>query len=229
MTVTTRPSQGSGYFTRIAVRAVIFVGILAMIAGVLVPGNAPVRAAQGTVTIEGPVQAIAGDNWTVGGIAVKVTVSTSRTGNPVVGSTVRVVAAPGSDGKLVAQSIIVIIIIGTPPATSPATAAPTAAPTAPATRPGVTIIIEGPVEEVDVSINVVVVYGFRVRMRDDDPVKKKIKVGDWVRVKGHFDRDEVARVIIVAVVMIIIIDAPSTTIIIVPSGGGRGHGDDDDD
>ncbi len=229
MTVTTRPSQGSGYFTRIAVRAVIFVGILAMIAGVLVPGNAPVRAAQGTVTIEGPVQAIAGDNWTVGGIAVKVTVSTSRTGNPVVGSTVRVVAAPGSDGKLVAQSIIVIIIIGTPPATSAATAAPTAAPTAPATRPGitfVTIIIEGPVEEVDVSINVVVVYGFRVRMRDDDPVKKKIKVGDWVRVKGHFDRDEVARVIIVAVVMIIIIDAPSTTIVIVPR---RGHGDDDDD
>lgn len=134
---------------------------------------------------------------------------------------------------------------GTPEAesTEAATMAATMAATAPATPGAITyttIVIEGPVEQIDVNINVVVVYGQKVRLRKDDPIRLKIKVGDWIRIKGNFDHDENNQIIIIAII-VVIIDAP-TVIIIVPSnpgnsgttgnqGGGDGHHhhhDDDD-
>ncbi len=141
----------------------------------------------------------------------------------------------------------VVIIVSTPdatvaattPATIPATPAATSAATLPATQaagptatgvPFTTIVIEGPVESVDLTINVIVVYKQKIKLRANDPMRTKIKVGDWVHIEGNPEHDE-DNVIIIIVINIFIIDAP-TGIIVNPSGGGgggmgMGMGDDD--
>jgi hypothetical protein len=131
--------------------------------------------------------------------------------------------------------------LGTPTVTPTAgTVTPTLGTPTPITSTpnGVTyvkIIIEGPVQEIYTDINVVVIYGLRVRLLDNDPAKTQIKVGDWISVGGNLDSDG-DQIIIIATVVIVIIDAP--VIVIAPGGGGGnsggggsggGGGDDDDD
>jgi hypothetical protein len=125
----------------------------------------------------------------------------------------------------------------TPAATAPATPAATMQATgSPFTY--VKVIIEGPVESVDLTVNVIVVYKQRIRLRANDPIRAKIKMGDWVRCDGNMERDADNRIIIV-VINIIIINPPPVIIIVQPGnsnpGGGGGNngggrkGDDDDD
>ncbi len=230
----------------------------ATFAQVTPPGAGNPTNQDGTIVIKGVVKSINGTTWVVGDTPVEVLPGTTVSGSPTVGSAVTIIVGRGADDRLVARSIVVIIIgapaaTGTAPATSLATASSTpegtasATPsaTAPATQemtpvPFVTIIIEGPVERVDVNINIVVVYGMKIKLRGNDPIKAKIKIGDWVRVKGHFDHDNDdfdgnndRNEIIVIVIIIIIIDTPPI-IVIVPGGGGgddgmgMGMGDDDD-
>ncbi|MBK8024895.1 MAG: hypothetical protein IPK19_26625 [Chloroflexi bacterium] len=49
-----------------------------------------------------------------------------------------------------------------------------------------TIIIEGPVEVVN--INIITIYDIDVRIDDDDPVLEQIDVGDFVRIEKEFRR-----------------------------------------
>ena len=215
------------------------------------PGAGNPTNQEGTIVIKGVVKSISGTTWVVGDTPVEVGPGCTVSGNPTVGSPVTIIVTRGADDRLVAKSIVVIIITGNVPAatasaTSVATASSTApatgSPTAPATQDPsirfVTIIIEGPVERIDVKINIVVVYGMKIKLRGDDPIKMKIKIGDWIRVKGHFDHDDDdfdhnddRNEIIVIVIIIIIIDTPPI-IVVVPGGGddgmGMGMGDDDD-
>jgi hypothetical protein len=232
----------------------------ASFAQVTPPGAGKSTNQDGTIIIKGVVKSISGSTWVVGDTPIEVGPGTTVSGNPSVGSAVTITVRRGADNRLVATSVVVIIInVGAPQATASATSVATASSTAPATAsatssatspatqdPGVrfvTIIIEGPVERVDVNINIVVVYGMKIKLRGDDPIKMKIKHGDWIRVKGHFDRDNDdfdrnndRNEIIVIVIIIIIIDTPPI-IVVVPSGGsggdddgmGMGMGDDDDD
>jgi len=183
-----------------------------------------------SVVIEGVVQFISGNTWIVDNITVNVTTSTSITGYPVVGSIVKIVGTRGDDGKVVV--VTVALTPATPAATEvEGTEAPTPAATKAATGvPFTLIIIEGPVEAVIVNTStVIVVYGQHIRLRDDDPLKLKIKVGDWVHLRGRFDRDDDDQIIIVAVVVVVIIEPAPVVIIPVGGGGGNGHHGDDDD
>ncbi len=202
----------------------------------------------GMITIKGEVDDIQGTTWKVAGVLVEVPAGTQVSGSPTVGSQVTIIVTRGTDDKLVARSIVVIITVGgsTPAATSAAesteeaeaesTAQATAQSTSQATSvatqsgvPFVTIIIEGPVEEIDLPVDVIVVYGMRVKMQHDDPMRLKIKLGDWVRINGHFDHDENNQIIVI-VIIIIIVDTPPV-IIVPPSNGGDGgghHHEDDD-
>jgi hypothetical protein len=162
------------------------------------------------------------------------------------------VSAPSAPTIVVIEPVVItilnILIVSekaTPAATLPATmpATPPATPnaTAPATPgatptnvPFTTIVIEGPVEQIDLTVNIVVVYGQKIRLRRDDPIRTRIKVGDWIRINGNFDHDENNQIIIIAVV-VVIIDAP-TVIIVAPGNPGRpanngndGHHHHDDD
>jgi hypothetical protein len=165
---------------------------------------------------------------------------------------VRIVAIQKANGKLIATTVT-ITVTTSPVATASATVAATPISTSPATQavtpaatmrsfPGnftyVKVIIEGPVESVDLTVNVIVVYKQRIRLRANDPIRAKIKMGDWVRCDGNMERDADNRIIIV-VINIIIINPPPVIIIVQPgnsnpgggggnNGGGRKGGDDDD-
>jgi hypothetical protein len=249
-------------FKRAIVRATVNLFIIAALVVVSIVGSnshlsGPKRAAAQdvTVVVEGPLQSINNNIWVVSNQSIEITTTTSVSGAPVIGSTVRIVAIQKANGKLVATSVT--ITITTSPANTPAAATAPATPisTAPATQavtpaatmrsfpgnfPYVKIIIEGPVEAVDLTVNVIVVYKQRIRLRANDPIRSKIKKGDWVRCDGNMERDADNRIIIV-VINIIIINPPPVVIVVQPgnsnpgggsggnNGGGRRDDDDDDD
>jgi hypothetical protein len=201
-------------------------------------GSPQVTKAQASITIEGVLEAVNGNTWVVSGITVEVGTATIVQGQPTIGKNIRVVAVRGANGHFIAQNIIIIIINATPAATPEATNAPEATQPPEATpestaQPGTTvinitnvnyviIIIEGPVTEVDPVDNIIVVYGYRIRMRGDDPLRIKVKVGDWVRVKGHWKKER-GQIIFIAITVIVIIDGPVTIIIVPASNGGGGN------
>jgi hypothetical protein len=205
-----------------------------------------------TVIVDGVVQSINGDMWVVGGVTVKVSATTVITGAPVVGNVVHLVAVSDASGQLVAQSITLIPTAtvtpgpsATPTATLTATATitpggptftPTPAVTAAATEdegtttgtpvPFVTIIIEGPVDEIDVNVDVVIIFGQRIKLKHGDPVFGKLKLGDWLHVSGNFGEDDDKQIVIIAII-VVIIDQP-VNIVVLPPGHQHGDGGDDD-
>jgi hypothetical protein len=127
-----------------------------------------------------------------------------------------------------------------PPTQPPSTASPsttiahTLIPTVPTatTIPYVRVVVEGSVQSVDTQTNVIVVRGQTIRLHADDPLRLRIKVGNWVRITGNLTRDG-ERVIIIAVVTVIM-DTPAPVNAPGSSGGqggqgGSGGSDDDDD
>lgn len=193
-----------------------------------------------TITIEGVITSMNDGVWVVGGVTVIVTPQTVITGNPVVGNVVQIMAVADGDDHLVAQTITVIAITATQSPTPPATQVATPVVTAVATQavtpvPYVIIVIEGPVEEINIDVNVIVVYGQRIKLHPNDPLLAKLKIGDWVHVDGDFETDT-DNTIIVVVVNIIIINPPPSVIIVAPPSGndncGHKHkdcGDEGDD
>ncbi len=102
---------------------------------------------------------------------------------------------------------------------------PTPMPPATSTAiPYTTIVIEGPVEVIDLNVDIVVVYGQRIKLRHDDPLRVHLKVGNWVRINGNYSVNIDQQIVVVAIV-IVIIDAP-TIIIVAPNSGNNGGGDD---
>lgn len=214
------------------------------------PSRAPAQAVTPStmITIEGVVSSIIGNTWIVGGVTIIVTPQTVITGYPVVGNVVHVAAAPGENNQLIAQTIALVAMTATPgPSATPSdtptvtltgtvgpspTASITPNPTltgtsgpSPTPVPYVLIVIEGPVEAINV--NIIIIYGQRVKLRPDDPELVKLKVGDWVHVDGDFERDS-DNTIIIVVVNIIIINPPPTIIIVPPPNNGGDGGDDND-
>lgn len=85
----------------------------------------------------------------------------------------------------------------------------------------VIIVIEGPVESIDV--NVIVVYGITIVLDGDTTVLGDLQIGDIVLIEGDGDFEN--GVLVVVVINITVIEVE----IIVPGGGGGDDDDDDDD
>ena len=68
----------------------------------------------------------------------------------------------------------------------------------------VTIVIEGPVEQIN--INIIVIFGFEVEINPDDPLLAVIQVGDMVRIEGLLENPMLldGQVIVIAVNIILI-------------------------
>jgi hypothetical protein len=54
--------------------------------------------------------------------------------------------------------------------------------------PGIIIVIEGPVEEVNV--NIITIYDIDIRVDADDPVLTVIRIGDVLRIEGELTGDD---------------------------------------
>ncbi len=111
----------------------------------------------------------------------------------------------------------------TPTLTLPVTYTATASSTP---IPYVTIVIEGPIEKIDLTIDIVQIYGQRIKLKHDDPLRVKLKIGNWLRINGDYGVDVDQQIVIIENV-IVIIDAP-TVILIAPSGNGNNGGDNGD-
>jgi len=119
--------------------------------------------------------------------------------------------------------------------TQSATQSATVVPTAAATQnpPPITattiininytaVIIDGPVQRVEVEKDqtvAVVVYAMRVKLRDDDPIKLKVKVGDWIRVKCKFDKKGADNVFVMVAITVIVITEVAPVLIVIGKKG----------
>src|SRR5207247_2117380 len=152
------------------------------------------------------VKSISGNIWVVGDTPVEVNAGTSITGYPVIGSTVTIIVKRGDGDRLIAITITLIIMEGSPTATATATATASATPQG-TEFPWTIIIIEGQVTEIIINIDTIIVYGMHIKLKHGDPILKKLKIGDWVRLQGHWDHDENNQLIII-VIIIVIIETP---------------------
>jgi hypothetical protein len=147
----------------------------------------------------------------------------------------------------------------TPETTPEATPAVTPEATPQVDNPPIIIVIEGPIQKIN--INIITIYDIDIEINIDDPILKVIKIGDIVRIEGNIqDDDDDGDTIIIIAITIIIVDVD---VVIgddgsvwrdegncsnppppwAPAngwrrrceggdngnGGGRGRGDDDDD
>jgi hypothetical protein len=190
------------------------------------------------VTIEGPVQSIGGNAITISGINIQVNPNDPAWVNLQVGDVVRVQAnsVEQDDDTVVLVAVIIIIVIDvdtatpTPEATSEATpeatpddddddeatpeVTPEATPEAtPETTPDpddvpVIIVIEGPVQAIN--INIITIYNINIQVDADDPILTVIQIGDIVRIAGNIagddDGDDTTIVIIAVTIVIINVD-----------------------
>ena len=214
-----------------------------------IQAKAPVRAQQAAINIDGTVQAINGDVWTVGGVTVRITPQTTIYGTVTVGSTVHITALSDGQNNIVAQSVMAIPVTLTPSSPTPTstllasptptfTATPTGTLTTTPVLPTTTdtgsvgsphyvyVVIEGPVQSVNVNINTVIIYGQPIQLAHTDPVLTQVKVGDWVKASGNYGVGDDHTTIVVVAVTVVIVDAP--VIIVAPHNGngndGNGNG-----
>jgi hypothetical protein len=81
----------------------------------------------------------------------------------------------------------------------------------------VTIIIEGPVEEVN--INIITIYNIDIEVNADDPILTVINIGDFVRVEGDIGDIDDAGVVIIIPINIFVVDVDVNTDVDVIYGG----------
>ncbi len=174
------------------------------------------------VTIEGPVQAMNASIITVHGIDIQLAPNDPLIGTLEVGSVVVVNGNMVGTGATVVVVVVTIVVIDapTPTPTPAAEQTPEATPeltpeaTAEAT-PGsdddgddddlpVIIVIEGPVQAINV--NIITIYNINIEVSVDDPILTIIKIGDIVRVEGEIVGDDDDSTIVIIAVTIIIIN-----------------------
>jgi len=186
------------------------------------------------VTIEGPVQAIGGNAITISGINIQVGPNDPVWSNLQIGDVVRVQAnSVQQNNTTVLVAVVIIIVIDVDTVTSTPTTTPTvtpestsevtpsATPTPGTPTPGtptptltttptstgmpVIIVIEGPVQAIN--INIITIYNINIQVDVNDPILTVIQIGDIVRVSGNIvddDDDGNTTIIIIAVTVVIV-------------------------
>lgn len=148
----------------------------------------------GTIAFNGTISAMEDDRIVVNGltvslanVAVDVTVA--------VGAQVNIMGTLQADGQIIATFITVVVqapqASATPiPAMTTTPPAMTATPDGTTTPEpgGVIVVIEGPVQAIN--INIITIYSINIAVNADDPILTVIQIGDIVRVQGEFVDDE---------------------------------------
>jgi hypothetical protein len=167
----------------------------------------PVPAGSGPVTIviEGPVQNINVNIVTVSGINVVL-----NPGDPVlatlqIGDVVRIGGNAQLSGTTIVIVAVTVVIINAPEATATPSPAPETTPEA-TSQPGgdlpVTIVIEGPVQ--NINVNIITIYDIDIEVNPSDPILTVIQIGDVIRVEGDVQQGSGNTIIIIAVTVVIV-------------------------
>ncbi|MCX9077983.1 MAG: hypothetical protein OIN84_08410, partial [Candidatus Methanoperedens sp.] len=186
-------------------------GANVIIATVVTPAPAEVTAA--TLYIQGVVNAVSANIITISGFSIQIDAANPTLPAIQVGDVIEINANVNFDGVTViifaATVTIVIDTVPVPtptftPTTTPPTATPegTPAPTPTATAGlPVTIIVEGPVQTINV--NIITIYDIDITINADDPVLTQIQIGDFVRVEGDV-LENVGTIVVVAVTVFVV-------------------------
>jgi len=178
------------------------------------------------ITVTGTVEAINGTTIIVSGANVDVTNAVSMIPSLQVGVVVQITGS-FSNGVLIATTIIIInptitptpeaTAILTPEATETLTPESTAVvtPSPIATGDDTIIIIEGPVQAIN--INIITIFNINIQVDGNDPFLTQVQIGDNVRVEGHAV-PQGNTIIIIAVNVTIV----NETIVNPPQGGSPG-------
>ena len=162
------------------------------------------------IQFTGTVENIDGSIVTVSGFQVDTSSATTSAGDLSVGMTITVSGV--LDGTVIVAIVIIIVSIGLPPGQeptpeitpvgTPAEVTPTATPDPEEEPSPIIIIIEGPIESIN--INIIVIFGIEIHVDPADPILNEIQVGDYVRIEGGTSIEN--GVIIIIVINIIIIN-----------------------
>ncbi len=204
---------GSYLILALAAVAILLVGSVGLRAQddntITITGTLDAITANNTIIVNGasynmgqgvalPSSTLLGVNITITGrrdpatqavVVISITITTGATPTPSATAEGTAEATPESTAESTAES--------TPEATPESTAQPT-----PEMTPSdddtleITIIIEGPVQEIN--INIITIYDIDIELRVDDPLLVVIQIGDIVRVEGNA-QDRGGVVIIIAV------------------------------
>ncbi|MCL4246802.1 MAG: hypothetical protein KJ065_01485 [Anaerolineae bacterium] len=174
-------------------RFLLLYGLTALIAlGSLVLPTAA-QDTGGAISFTGTVTAVSGTQITVNGLTVSLE-SVAAAPEILVGMQVSIQGTLMADGRIMAQIIVIIAPPGVTPEPT-ASPTPTLEPTpGPSPTPttitggGVVVVIEGPVEAINV--NIITIYNINIVVNADDPVLAVIQIGDLVRVEGQFVDDD---------------------------------------
>ncbi|MBE0691406.1 MAG: hypothetical protein IH587_14905, partial [Anaerolineae bacterium] len=148
----------------------------------------------GTISFTGTVTQASGTLIVVNGLTVSLE-AVQPAIEVLVGMQVSVQGVLTDDGRILAQVITIVAPPGmtpVPTATTTPTLEPTAGPSptpTPVNGGGVVVVIEGPVEAIN--INIITIYNINIVVNVDDPALAVIQIGDLVRVEGEFvDEDD---------------------------------------
>ena len=220
MRVTYRPLSAFRHILSILLLSCLM--FLAIGSNVAAQDTAPTPTSTPAATIEfnGPVTSISIDRLIINNLVVLVDVP-NMLFVPQIGMVVYVEGNLQPDGTIVAVIVSdVPILMATPDASETpvitATATPEGTPLAtptPTITPtddlglGPIIVIEGPVEAIN--INIITIYNINIVVSEDDPILAAIRIGDFIRVEGELDDpdDDDAPLVIV--------DGTSITVVII--------------
>lgn len=162
----------------------------------------PTPTPAATIEFNGPVTSISIDRLIINNLVVLVDVP-NMLFVPQIGMVVYVQGNLQPDGTIVAVIVSnvpilltstpdpsetpVITATATPEGTPPATLTPTITPTDDLGL-GPIIVIEGPVEAIN--INIITIYNINIVVSEDDPILAAIRIGDFIRVEGELDDDD---------------------------------------
>jgi hypothetical protein len=162
----------------------------------------------------GKVDSISSGTLVVNGIPVDIAQSGFDVTTVQIGMLVNITGSI-QNGVLTATTIVIIntqpentpeataemtaTLVSTPESTPPLT--PVFTPTANPAGDAVLIVVEGPVQKINV--NIITIYDIDIQVKQDDPILTQIHLGDIVRVEGssNFAGD---RIVIVAVTVVIV-------------------------
>ena len=139
------------------------------------------------ITVTGTVEAISGTTMVVGGATVDLSQANIAIPNVQVGTVVQITGS-FSGGIIVATTIVIVNLPGeaTPEVTATLTPESTAAVTPAPTPTGSSdpiIVIEGPVQSINV--NIITIFNINIQVDSNDPILTQIQIGDNVHVEGH--------------------------------------------
>jgi hypothetical protein len=160
---------------------------------------------EASIEFSGEITSINGTVIVVNGLNVE-TSSAALTGLLEPGATVRVEGILQPNAVIVALIIIVEVEL-TPEATAPAEATAEATQPSPESTPivdddAIIIVIEGPVEAIN--INIITIYGVDIVLSPDDPLLTVIQIGDVIRIEGAMGDGDGVTIIIIAITIIFI-------------------------